>query len=153
MGRGSIGVWGVFFLLLAACGRAPTPEEKIEFEPYLRRFNAFSRQQGRSVFADISITYGNLKGRHLGMCDEGWLRASRVEINRGAWKTSDDATREVMIFHELGHCVLGRPHIDTSISLESLNAPKSIMATHGVPGQIYSKYQSYYVQELFSTVE
>jgi len=142
-------VWGLF-LLLAACGRVPTREEAQEFSPYVQRFAKYSQQRGRAVSADISVVYGNLKGSHLGMCDEGFLRSSHVEINREAWRTASEATREMMLFHELGHCLLGRSHSDGVAKLKSATIPSSVMATHGVSGLIYQKFQDYYLNELFN---
>lgn len=154
MGLGEVSVlrlaWGLFFIALAACGRSPTPEETQEFRPYLERFVQYSKQRGRSVSGDINVLYGNLKGTHLGMCDEGWLRSPHVEINRDAWKLASESTREMMLFHELGHCLLSRGHRDGDANFKSARIPVSLMATHGVSGTLYEKFQDYYLNELFT---
>ncbi len=140
---------GVLFLLLG-CGRAPTLEEKEEFTPYLNRFLAYSKQNGRDLSASVNVTYGNLQGKHLGVCEEAWLQTPHVEINRAAWGASPESTKEMMLFHELGHCLLGRSHIDTKVSAGPSLIPSSIMGSHGVPGRLYEQFQDYYLTELFN---
>ena len=154
MGLGEVSVlrlcFGLFFIVLMGCGRTPTPEEKQEFTPYLQRFVQHSNQRGRPVSGDLNIVYGSFKGSHLGMCDEGWLRSSHVEINRDAWRTASEPTREMMLFHELGHCLLGRSHLDEEANLKNYRIPASVMNTHGVSGSLYQRFQNYYLNELFS---
>jgi len=62
--------------------------------------------------------------------------------------TSGPHTREALIFHELGHCVLGRGH--TSDLLPNSNF-KSIMKPSGDPSYTsFSLYKrAYYIDELF----
>ena len=40
---------------------------------------------------------------------------NRVAVDIEAWNNSSAAFREVIVFHELGHCVLGREHLDDQV--------------------------------------
>ena len=71
------------------------------------------------------------------------LPAIYIDVN--AWKRLPDLLREELIFHELGHCVLRRPHCDYSFQ----GLPVSIMRSYLVPMEYYSRYREHYHNELF----
>lgn len=152
---------GIFFLgivfLLLGCGRAATPEERAEFSPYLQRFSTYSKKFGRSVKTDTDVTvvFAELPSRHLGVCQEGFWQTPRVEINRASWERATASAREVLLFHELGHCLLGRGHLDRQIAVESAERgqrmviPASVMASLALSSRWYDDFRDYYVEELF----
>lgn len=152
---------GVLFLgvvlLLAGCGRAASPEERAEFAPYLQRFSEYSKQFGRSIRAESEVTviFAPLPSRHLGVCQEGFWQTPRVEINRTTWELANESSREILVFHELGHCLLGRGHLDNQVAVASLDRgssvliPVSLMSSHALSSAIYDDYKSYYLDELF----
>jgi hypothetical protein len=58
----------------------------------------------------------------------------------------EDADREELIFHEMGHCVLGRAHksIKTAEGI-----PASIMHPYRISNSVYKEYRDQYLNELF----
>lgn len=145
-------------ILLTACGREPTIEEINEFSPYFQRFETHSIQHGRDTTGDsrVRILYGVLRPGEIGVCEQGPFQAPRVLVGRAAWRARSDAGREALIFHELGHCLLGRDHRDdlTALRLQdgrSGYAPASLMNTRGVRPDLYASDRNYYLSELFKT--
>ncbi len=144
-------------LLLSGCGRDPTLEEINEFSPYFQRFEAASAQYGRDTSGDsrVRILYGALHPGEVGVCEQGPFQAPRVLVSRPAWQARSEAGREALIFHELGHCLLGRDHKDDFAALQrqkgrGIYLPASLMNTRGVRAEYYAADRSYYLKELFT---
>ena len=52
----------------------------------------------------------------LGVCVRNDEEPNRVAVDQEAWAAADDAFRELIVFHELGHCVLDREHLDDDVN-------------------------------------
>lgn len=85
-----------------------------------------------------------------GLCQRGGgsptIKLDTTSVN---W-TINLASREQLVFHELGHCVLNRPHINEKLPNENY---RSIMRASGeqLYGLEYSKFKrNYYLDELFN---
>jgi len=144
----------ICLLLLAACGREPTAEETSTFAPYFERFEAYSRQFGRETSSDakVKIYFGALRPGEIGVCEQNFLQSPRVTVSRASWNLRGDDGREALIFHELGHCLLGRDHLDTFSAggqYRRGNIPASLMNTSGVSSTLYANFHDYYIKELF----
>jgi len=48
----------------------------------------------------------------IGQCAHDPNEPGTVIIDRTYWNSSTDLEREFLVFHELGHCVLDRDHLD-----------------------------------------
>lgn len=72
-----------------------------------------------------------------------------IMVSRTVWDTSDDLTREAVIWHELGHCVLNREHVT---DLKPDGHPVSLMypTSETVRDEnYYLLHKSEYIKELF----
>ena len=83
--------------------------------------------------------------------DEGWiiscsLGRRRIELGAQTWERLSPLERELALFHELGHCYLGRHHDN---AIRENGHPKSIMAEEGFPDVVYRDYREEYIWELF----
>lgn len=47
-----------------------------------------------------------------GSCARHSDNFNQIEINSTFWNRADDLQREYVVFHELGHCYLDRPHLE-----------------------------------------
>lgn len=143
--------------MLSASIAACAPEEQIqkktsvdiEFQQYVHLFEI---EQGVNV--DIDIQFQKIELPTVGKCyyafyTEGPQKGQRVnlniEIDPVFWEEANDTEREVLIFHELGHCVLNRDHVEDII--EPYELPKSIMYPV-IFDSAYSDHRNYYVNEL-----
>ncbi|MEZ5042156.1 MAG: hypothetical protein R2828_19825 [Saprospiraceae bacterium] len=83
-----------------------------------------------------------------GQCSYGSHQSNHVAIDKQFWDQASDLLREFVVFHELGHCNLGRDHREAA---KADGTCESIMAS-GV-GDCRDNYKSItreaYLDELF----
>jgi len=83
-----------------------------------------------------------------GTCQHG-LHIHHVTIDINFWNQFSSNRKEMVVFHELGHCVLGRGHTEE----EDDNGSCLSIMNSGTSGcnVLYNKTnKTYYLQELFS---
>jgi hypothetical protein len=157
--QGDRGRWWILALLalgvVASCGRkSHSAAERGEFENYFQRFETYSLQQGRSIKGDdrVTIHFGTLKKGVLGICDHDEVD---ITIDTGSWQHLTETRRELLLLHELGHCLLGRLHRDEQIEMAVPNTgrtsriPASVMNTYNISATLFHELQNYYLKELF----
>ena len=116
-----------------------------EFESY---YNEFSSIYGEDVNY-ISITFTTIEKHTVGKCLIYSDGMKRIVIDKDSWEEFDDSTREVLVFHELGHCHFGRKHDDSVFSMGDFeNIPESIMNTYILEKQWYDQLKNHYQDEL-----
>jgi hypothetical protein len=97
----------------------------------------------KSVSFDDSLNGSNT----LGVCRYGGdMIVPEIRINRQFWKVASMISREQLMFHEMGHCVLGRPH---NASEYLGYYPLSIMNPYFFGDNLYTVNYNSYVNELF----
>jgi hypothetical protein len=142
---------GVLLLLttfLAGCGR----ERQISgFESYVSDFEQASQSVGKpTTVGSIVIDYDPFTATDLvdlGQCEWGNLfHSPHIRINKEQWNRLGETARRILLFHELGHCVLNRDH---RTDLRSDQSPASIMFPSLLRSSTYENSRDYYWQELF----
>jgi hypothetical protein len=96
-----------------------------------------------------------------GICIQEFNKTPVIQILNDWWvNNTDPLQRQTILYHELGHCILGREHDNTMIdvslplngTLQNIAVPESIM--YYMTGQIYDIYWNGYepqiLQEYFS---
>jgi hypothetical protein len=81
----------------------------------------------------------------IGLCETGGLR--RVTFDPDFWNSVSETQRELLAHHELGHCVLYRPHRPATLSS---GAYASIMYPIIMSSATYTSNYDYYQEELFT---
>jgi hypothetical protein len=132
----------------------------LEFQKYVDRFIEEGAQRGYEIdFNDtgLSIQFASaLPEDAAGVCSElgtGTSGSHEIEIRKTYWETLTDIQKERLIFHELGHCELNRPH-DNSVF--SNGDWKSIMRGSPLPPDktpivnYTGTRRDYYIDELFN---
>ena len=133
------------FLLLVACGdyQALVIPDK-EFSPYLLEF---SEDYGMDV-THYPIYFRQLDKNIAGVCLSGQGR-NKIYIDPDWWSTYSSAIKRVVIYHELGHCLLQRSHDDTLIvDSMGLVVPKSFMFPYVDARLAIPRNLEYYKNEL-----
>lgn len=105
-----------------------TVETDAELIPYFEVFAAEAAQRGITVDYEArrieglfqNITDGNVAGQ----CFRNIEKPRKVIIDIDYWDNATEAVREVLVFHELGHCFLERDHDDRK---DGNNVCQSIM--------------------------
>ena len=126
------------FVFVQGCSNEDvTPEKRInrEYKKYIDRFWLEASRRGVSIdttnleivtVENLSNDVGDFCG--LGLFNFNGSGINRVEVvqNSFCWEERTDLQRENFIFHELGHAVLGRFHLEDILHNGS---PKSIMCS------------------------
>lgn len=125
-----------------------------ELAKYINKFVDDGKAQGVDVVPHMSnpklvVQIASLKtvgSSTIGLCESGGgLR--RVTFDTTFWNSTSETQREILVHHELGHCVLGRPH--TSAKLSNGYAA-SIMTPIILGSSPYLNNLAYYQQELYA---
>lgn len=67
-------------------------------------------QLGCEVPSTLTVGFGDLEGYVLGRCVAFNDGTAEIIVDKTSWSDLTVAQREVVILHELGHCVLGLEH-------------------------------------------
>ena len=154
-------ITGMAFLTLAMGGQKPIiplpyPSPSAAPQPpsaphpanaYQDRFKSFAKTYGAILIAQATtFSFRNFFGGTIGMCT--WGRGfNRVELSTNAWDRGSETFREMLVFHELGHCLLGRGHKNSRHSDGRL---ESLMNSYLFDQRIYLANRDAYLKELFT---
>jgi hypothetical protein len=89
-------------------------------QEYFDRFVVEGAARGVTVDYTASRISGYLKiitqPNVIGQCAHSDSKPNTVIIDKIYWSTASDLEKEFVVFHELGHCVLNREHLDDADS-------------------------------------
>lgn len=123
------------------------------FDGYLERFIEEGQKRGYPLDldeTDIIFKFGNLPSLQTGICRPR-KRPRHIYINPKYWEVASGWEREAIIFHELGHCVLGRIHLNEKLpngECASLMDGKED-GFSCVNNLVCPRWRDYYYDELF----
>lgn len=151
----------IIFIFCAFISCGDTDEYRVdpEFEVYLQRFEMLAAQKGRKLDHNregLIIEFADLEDGKAGLAH--YENPVRIEIDRNYWErignsAGADLMKENLIFHELGHGLLRRGHINSTLKNGDW---KSIMCggekVGDRPWNINYRgiRRSYYIDELFN---
>jgi len=148
-------------ICILGCGRGNRAAhvDQSEFTGYINRFEETGKRLGKDLRGSahsIPITFGSTREESAyGECRWHLLYGNRIIINEERWHSLDELTKQSLIFHELGHCMLGRHHDDSEIIVKHSDRegeetfPKSLMNTVLVNGRVFESHREHYERELF----
>jgi len=130
-------------MILLACA----PKQPITIDqnlvPY---FEMFQNTIGVST-ADVSGRMDELVLPTIGVCTVDESGNKVVHIDATYWNASNDDAREMLVFHELGHCAMGRVH---DVAVDKYGCPLSIMYPHDFPDKCFEVNRQAYYAEMIS---
>jgi hypothetical protein len=116
-----------------------------EFAPTVEKFEAEAALQGVPVHVgDLIIERGPLDRGIGAECREQPGATPHIVVNEADWDKFSASYQESILFHELGHCVLGRGHVPT---VEG--RPPSLMVLSAPEADVYEQNRAFYLNELF----
>ncbi len=138
-----------WLMILTGCTHKPTYDVTPEALSYVASFEADSIIQNRPVHInDLIIVFDSeLPNGTLGSCY--YEPTPRVVINPIWWSNANPIYREIMMYHELGHCILKRGHTFYHKLMKNDFYPISLMYTSSITPDVYENNKEYYVHELF----
>ena len=132
------------FLFLAACGK----QDMGEFAPMAARFQAEGASRGKAVdLSPLSIKYGELEPGENGRCEWDIFGHKTIVLKEAYWQAIDENAREALLFHELGHCLFDRTHLNEQ--LHGSAVPASLMHENTMRSAVYVDNRNRYLDELF----
>lgn len=115
--RYNIGLVSLMLVSLFTCEKDdPTVEYFVDsnLAPYFSSFALEAQKRGLAL--DMSKTSGVISDipdtKVLGRCEHAAEEGGKVTIDLPFWQKATQWEKEYVIFHELGHCVLNRRHLD-----------------------------------------
>ncbi|MEM7509333.1 MAG: hypothetical protein AAF388_00290 [Bacteroidota bacterium] len=111
-----LGFLGISFM---SCEKEEEPMNTVDSE-LVSYFNSFQEEAAlRGVIVDyeenpVEGNFSDFEGNIAGQCAYYSEGPPVVSIDNEYWSRSDTYEREFVVFHELGHCFLGRPHLNTT---------------------------------------
>lgn len=106
-------------IALVSCDKSSDDGQYIatELQQYFDQFEVEASRYNVDVEIDdldISGYVENIRGNGtVGQCKIYSDGMQEVVIDEGYWDRIGDEQKEFLVFHELGHCILGRDHDDT----------------------------------------
>ncbi len=124
--------------------------------PYVTRFNDLAHQYGRAPAEEAWLTLTVVFNENLGdittigTCKYGKFE-SVVSLRPSWWDAVSEGDRQVLMFHELGHCLLRYKH--RGEYSREWAAPSSLMYSIAVAGAAYNQHTAAYHWEFFTNGE
>ncbi len=154
----------LFSLVFSSCYRdgflseqvtPPSPRFPGVHEAIWTHFESFENEAARRgiainlATANITAMIADINDHNVaGQCSYGYGGPRRITIDKPFWNRANHLRREMIVFHELGHCYLDRGH--TEATFES-GYCRSIMrsGTCCCRDAYTSQNRDYYLDELF----
>ncbi len=132
----------------SGCGQAT--RQTGQFEPYVASFEQDAARLNQTIEVNyIVIQFGPLAPMTLGLCNLG-ADVPTITVNQPAWATLSETQRQIVIYHELGHCVLKKGHDDDSYNVRGDRIKLTVMNSHPLELVDYTSFRDEYLQELFN---
>lgn len=146
-------------ILLGACRKEdPIVPNVLEIpdiiQPYIDLFEAEAAKRGKDIKIDNLIVEfeGNLQdGTAAGLCNFETTNSPphiRLDTTSTNW-TNNEASREILVFHELGHCILNRLHRDDLLPNTNYVSIMRSTGSQVYGGSLNAFKRDYYLDELF----
>ena len=149
----------ILILLVSACNDIHEYRVEEEFTEYVQRFELEAAKRGKDFDLQntgLIVEFADLKDEQAGLCH--YEKPIRIEIDKAYWKSISatsgaDLMKEDLLFHELGHGILGRGHLNSTLENGDW---KSMMCggekVNDRPWNINYRgiRRDYYVDELFN---
>ena len=146
-------------LLSASCQEQEPPPARVDaaFAPFVREFVSEATKRGMDVrrpLNEISIVFGpTINLLWDGQCNQ---ENQLITINPASWQQNDAAQNRLTIFHELGHCLLGRAHLNGVLpngEWQSIMRGGEPVSNRSFITNFSGFRKEYYLDELFSVNE
>jgi len=131
-------------LSLIGCGKAPAQQDPA-FSSYVQEFETtYGIDASHIKMTLVDQIDPSLVEHANGVC----IGNNEIQIVRGAFEKADDNQKLYFVFHELGHCAMGKQHNNTINPEDNGLCPNSLM-NFAMPGDIcLHNHKAEYLEEL-----
>ena len=142
-----------FLTLIQSCNKDSVQNIPDEFKSYVDLFFSEAQNRGSNINlneVDLTVRFGTVSGNASGLCA---FQSNTITIDETDWSTMSEERRTWLMFHELGHCVLDRQHLNIETNNgECLSIMKGTENLFECSTNFYSeKWWDYYLNELFDS--
>lgn len=158
--KSRIVVYAIILCIQVLISTHETPEPRPGINPnlqkYVDEFVAYGKlYRGPDFKLDIiNVDIGPAKDLWDPFIDKGtvgwckpFLWPQQIMLDTLYWEDATELEKEQLIFHELGHCVLGREHNDKE---DENGDPISIMHPYTMDDHTYKRHREQYIKDLFT---
>jgi hypothetical protein len=142
----------LIIIMAAGCGRSPERVYSVqpEFESYVKDFQADAVTYGKKeISLDAGLIVEMKEISYAGLCHLTPHKPPHVEIDTLTWAHATSIERKMLMYHELGHCLLGRGHNEVQRLEGGEHIQISIMFHSHVAEARFLKYKEALLTELF----
>lgn len=139
----------IFLIFLMGCSHREAVLRNDDISEYVNRFETHGKKYygDQSTVGNISYYFENMGFSEIaGYCQVD-DNEKKIVINSVSWSKYTDLEKEELLFHELGHCVLYRGHLNEVFPDDT---PVSIMYYRVMNEDVYKEKYDYYIKELFT---
>lgn len=100
-------------LFAVSCIDSPEVELQEDVKDLFLLFEAEGLSRGKEIDVqgmDLTARFEYLEGEVLGQCERYSDGSKVIVLDQSNWDEASEIEKEFLLFHELGHCVLGREH-------------------------------------------
>ena len=116
-----------------------------EFVPFVSLFAFYGKILEKNLdYSKLIIEYDTNINAHATCSKINNNQNELIKINPTYWAAFSSAYKEMLIFHEMGHCFLGRSHLGNSFT-----NPSSLMNTTVFNESVYIQRYNELIYELF----
>lgn len=141
--------YSLLLITLCSCG-APT-RQLGTFESIVAAFEADAARLGKPAYInDLTIQFGTLSAQVLAQCDLNPFAHPTIIVNPNTWEAMSPIDQELVIRHEIGHCIYKKGHDDEALHQPGGRAYLSIMRAHPLSLYDYADFRDAYTLELMN---
>jgi len=143
---------GLLLVSMSSCNDDTESAIDSELQPYVDAFQAAGLARGINIdytTNPITAQFNRIPNAGVaGQCFRNQDIPNSISIDAIYWSTQSELRREFLMYHELGHCVIGRSHRDET---DATGTCLSIMhSTDGICNNTYGPAtRESYLDELF----
>lgn len=134
----------VMSLSLVACGAKKGVQDPAVVEYVQRYESTFGRDVSSQTITMVDKIENTSAPGTVGVCFSG---ADEIHILRSYWDKASDLQKQMVVFHELGHCDMHEEH---RVGLQPDNCANSIMYPYTLSDTCYTEHMSDYLKELIA---
>lgn len=137
----------ILMLFVCSCGPKAGSVEK-GLESYITSFKVRT-----GVTPKSDVRFGILEEGTAGICETWSDGYTRITIDPNYFEEISEEQREELVYHELGHCELGRDHDETLTYKAGVRIPESVMYPYvfsSTWAKVYGTLRGEYISELLS---
>lgn len=124
--------------LFAGCGH-PLKLDIQAGQAQLASFVVEVRARNKNIEVnDLVVKLGTLVGNTVGLCSAQEGSTPVITLDSAFWSRATEIEKEVLMFHELGHCILGKDHVP----------PNAVMQAYLLDDDAYSASRKELLDEL-----